>query len=371
MSKDNRQHRPQLDGLRGLGICTILYAHFWHEGSTLGEMAIRLFFVLSGFLITGILLDMKRAAPDNPGTSFKIFYIRRTLRIFPAYYAFLALCWLIDIEGSREGFLWHLFYASNFWFAIQDSWDPWVLMQLWSLATEEQFYLCWPFAVLFLSQRKLTYLIVAAVLSSFAYRFYIATSTAYEILPQVLPPESWDALTVGAALALYWQHADYILTRLRIPALISAIAVLALFIDFSLPSHLKVLDLSFNTDWIIRSVASLILFPYIVGAAHKGIGGIVGQILESKPVVFMGAISYAVYLYHSLALALTARGAYAVGFRELDPSFAMFVAASTLSILFGVASRHIVEQPVNRLKSRFQYRSRAPRSQKAETEPTG
>src|SRR5262245_13745 len=170
---------PALDGLRGLAILPVMLTHFVSDGDlspvskvdeivsatlTLGWVGVELFFVLSGFLITGILLD-SRGAPHY----FRNFYIRRTLRIFPLYYGFLAL-WLgvlplfykwpndvLKVVSIPVSPVWSWAYLTNIVQALHDDWraGPPYTTHFWSLAIEEQFYLVWPTVVFLFSRRRL------------------------------------------------------------------------------------------------------------------------------------------------------------------------------------------------------------------------
>jgi peptidoglycan/LPS O-acetylase OafA/YrhL len=107
---------------------------------TLGLLAVRLFFVLSGFLITGILLGYRR---DEPKTALKRFYSRRILRIFPIYYLTLFVALALQVRPIQQGAIWHLTYTSNFIAPFHPEWmGP--ASHFWTLAVEEQFYLVWP-----------------------------------------------------------------------------------------------------------------------------------------------------------------------------------------------------------------------------------
>ncbi|HEX6051682.1 MAG TPA: acyltransferase, partial [Gemmatimonadaceae bacterium] len=168
-------HVPALDGVRGLAVALVLVCHVaWDfsspsymergliEVARAGWIGVDLFFVLSGFLITGILLDT-RGGPKY----FRHFYVRRTLRIFPLYYAILVGVfvitplvaatrdrrWFTDIV-DQQGWFWT--YTSNVFLAVTGRWEQTgILGHFWSLAVEEQFYLIWPAVVLLLSPRQL------------------------------------------------------------------------------------------------------------------------------------------------------------------------------------------------------------------------
>ena len=172
------QHRPFLDGIRGLAILLVMFHHFsvltprsgaeWFlRGlSMFGPHGVDLFFVLSGFLITGILLDSR-----SDLHFFRYFYARRTLRIFPLYYtlatlSFLILPWclaqfpqysakLARFSSVSHAWPWYYLYCSNYVVAWNNGWRNGVLDVSWSLSIEEQYYLIWAVCVYFLSRRRL------------------------------------------------------------------------------------------------------------------------------------------------------------------------------------------------------------------------
>src|SRR5437588_9009399 len=183
------QYIPALDGLRGLAILLVMGYHFGQDadggGTALGPFlspvfgvgyhGVDLFFVLSGFLITGILLDMK----DRP-RYFRNFYIRRILRIFPLYYAVL-FCLLVLLPllvtppvfpfaeaQRRQAWLW--LYASNIYHAWTGHWRLTGFSHLWSLAVEEHFYLIWPVVIFFCRARGALVVSAACLVASLACR---------------------------------------------------------------------------------------------------------------------------------------------------------------------------------------------------------
>lgn len=210
---------PQLDGLRGIAILWVILHNaaldnIGHSQSLLmdflvlfgdsGWVGVQLFFVLSGFLITGILLNARHAS--NP---FRTFYARRTLRIFPVYYAFLFLA-LIVLPGMgvlhwhnphEQSWLYWL-YLSN-WGALfhQDASFP----HLWSLAIEEQYYLLWPMLVIFLRKRTLALICLGLIFSAPLFRAWLVMHYDAEFAAQAMYTFTfarWDALAFGSLLAL-------------------------------------------------------------------------------------------------------------------------------------------------------------------------
>ena len=150
---------PQLDGLRAIAVLLVVWSH-WASGyihifgTHLGVLGVQLFFVLSGYLISGILIDC--SLRDNEGRQrwfvLRQFYIRRFLRIFPLYYAILGLAVYVNVPPFRTTWPWHAAYLSNVHFWLVGSRESYG-GHLWSLSVEEQFYLCWPMLMLFMPKK--------------------------------------------------------------------------------------------------------------------------------------------------------------------------------------------------------------------------
>ena len=172
-------YMTQLDGLRCFAVFSVLVAHFCHDlpgigraGPWGGLLGVRLFFVLSGFLITQILLrerDAMRAAGVGVWTAIRPFYARRFLRIFPLYYGVLLVATALAVYPVRESLPWHLAYASNFYMAREGTWVP-TVAHFWTLAMEEQFYLLWPWVVLLVRPASLPRIAIALAALAPAFR---------------------------------------------------------------------------------------------------------------------------------------------------------------------------------------------------------
>jgi peptidoglycan/LPS O-acetylase OafA/YrhL len=153
MRSEDRKYMPQLDAIRAAAIFLVMIQH-WAPTLTQiapwGGIGVRCFFVLSGFLITGILLrarDLIDAARTTRGFQVRQFYIRRSLRIFPIYYLTLIVACALGLQVVRDTFWWHAGYLSNFYIASTGIWHGYI-SHLWSLSVEEQFYLIWPALIL-------------------------------------------------------------------------------------------------------------------------------------------------------------------------------------------------------------------------------
>ena len=210
---------PQLDGVRGLAILLVTLYRFVKQVdpeshplmsvakrcAPIGERGVDLFFVLSGFLITGILLQAK----PHSGY-FRNFFVRRSLRIFPLYFTALAVClWVIpslsvnsafDMPRSEQVYLWT--YMTNVRMAWLNAWCFGPLDHFWSLAVEEHFYLVWPFVVFCLSPKALLRLSIALILIVGVARTIAATYSEFDLAIDVLTIFRLDGLCFGAALAV-------------------------------------------------------------------------------------------------------------------------------------------------------------------------
>jgi peptidoglycan/LPS O-acetylase OafA/YrhL len=201
----------QLDALRAVAVGGVLFAHFVPAGHPLaalhwlpwGDLGVQLFFVLSGFLITGILLGCQRevdAGRQSVAFSLRQFYVRRCLRIFPAYYLTLGLTSLSLWPIVRETLPWHAGYASNFYLASLGAWRD-TVSHLWTLSVEEQFYLLWPLVVLLVPRRRLLRVVIGVVVAAPLFRLATFAAGAPELWRVVLLPSCMDALGLGALLA--------------------------------------------------------------------------------------------------------------------------------------------------------------------------
>jgi peptidoglycan/LPS O-acetylase OafA/YrhL len=298
---------PALDGLRALAICAVLWHHALPRAVDgwlgRGHVGVRLFFALSGFLISTRLCAERRA---TGGIALRQFWLRRALRIFPLYYLVLALFALYlglrpGDAGSRHFFAnlaFHVTYTSN-WFVDYAVAHPVWFAFGWSLATEEQFYAWWP-ALLRGSPRGrgawlalLIVLLVQQLASQGAFGAWLAGHTTLERVLLSLAP----ALSLGALLALILERragfsAVWALFG-RAPALAAGLVVLALGLLLASGAGSPVLlDLGFAA-----LVACAVLVP----------GSWLGRALSARPLSEIGRVSYGIYLFHVPVLGLLRR----------------------------------------------------------------
>ncbi|WP_347303182.1 acyltransferase [Croceibacterium sp. TMG7-5b_MA50] len=347
--QDARAHYPQLDGLRCFAVLGVLITHYWLQSSWFGHLGVRLFFVLSGFLITGILLDEHaEGRPARIGASLAAFYARRVLRLFPTYYLMLAVGLAFRVEGVRETIWYHATFLSNLWYARQPDWEPWATVHLWTLAVEEQFYLGWPLLILLLPRRWLRAAMLATIVAALLFR-HLMELIWPDMPPQdVLTPAMMDALALGGLVALAVRDRpgdggrQHLLQWLGGASLIALAVLSAQYVFHPLP-------------YAVNDFLRVIPMAFLVLAARHGLPGPAGAVLGSGPVRYVGRVSYGLYIWHLFAWVLVSH----IDPTLLDPGFRVFLITTPVAIAFGAASWHLVERPCNRLKRLFPYRLQA------------
>ena len=352
-------YMPQLDALRAIAVLAVMFHHFvparaqWplFAAISFGQLGVKLFFVLSGFLITGILLRARSKLGDQPRAVLSAlagFYARRSLRIFPLYYLVIAVCLVLNVPPVRDELLWLATYTLNLRISYQ-GWYPEHVAHFWSLAVEEQFYLLWPWVVLFAPSRRLG--LIALVCAAFG--------PAYRALAMLLEFQgeayftftlsSFDALGAGALLAIV-SRGDRVsddLRRLLARRLLPGAALFAGLLSAGNAGAAGLLrDIFFDT-------AIALVFVSIIGIVSVGVGGFAGRFLESRVMTYLGRISYGLYVYHALLKDWIYQYGVARGVEWEAASF--FVAASAITVAVAALSWHLFERPLNELKNRFPY----------------
>lgn len=338
----------QLDSLRALAVFAVIIGHTGPgalDPYALGFHGVQLFFVLSGFLITGILLAGRHATKSRPRT-LGAFYCRRFLRIFPAYYSVLLIMLLIGIPEVREGIGWHVTYLSNVRAARLGRWEG-PVSHLWSLSVEEQFYLCWPVLVLCVPWAALPATIAVAVLVGPLTRYVLFHSTGNVVTSYVLMPSNLDPLALGAGLALVWDRTATTIRR-YVGWVALLVGVMVWIASKNVPAAI---------GSALSPLASAFVFVWLVHGAAMGYCGAIKRILEWRPIVYLGTISYGMYLYHNFVGATVWRVQQATGiWLRLPPrGLGLVVYVSVLTVLLASASWHLLERPLNDLKVYFRY----------------
>jgi peptidoglycan/LPS O-acetylase OafA/YrhL len=353
----------QLDTLRAVAAGMVILSH-WVPGTETfwfnGHVGVQLFFVLSGFLITGILLDAREDADRSGiprGVVIRRFYMRRLLRIFPLYYATLALTYLIGITAVRASIQWHLPYLSNVFFAIRGEWGGEVA-HFWSLAVEEQFYCLWPWLILFASRRLLLPLVVACILAAPIFR-YIAGEVMgiNEIAVMVMPLASLDTLGIGALFACIQRMEE----RARDPvALATRLAMWVGIGGMTLFTGSHLIPREFGVHELISSLGDTMLAPAALGIVYmtaRGVDGPVGRLLQWGPLVYLGRISYGLYVLHFFVPMITRRMLEwgGISMTGIGGPYAGCLLNLLVLVILSSLSWHFFEKKINDFKTYFPY----------------
>lgn len=370
------RYMPQLDGLRALAVFAVVWSHWMPEysgGLPWGHFGVQLFFVLSGFLITGILLREKPNPGDSRVPVLKQFFIRRALRIIPAYSTILAIAWLMDFNDTRATILWHATYTTSIYLWLTKAFSP--LSHFWSLSVEEQFYLIWPWVVLWSSPQMLLRIVITMMIATPVFQIVMQwlgpeiRPTALELLhlpqissslpwlssetePTVLMPAAADALGAGALVGLAEYCQDWKQTFRRVQMLVC----LPVFWILQSDSCFRGVGLPGSAE-SIRETAMVVTFSLIVSQASAGYRGPVGWLLSRPLLIGIGRISYGIYLIHNLTPHLV-RGFFdwcsvgAEGLDGLHPGW-RFILLWFTTLLLAMLSWVIVERPCLQLKDRW------------------
>ncbi len=345
----------QLDALRAVAVLAVVASHTLpHVWARNGALGVQLFFVLSGFLITGILIDARanaeRARARIRGT-LRAFYARRFLRIFPIYYLVLAGAVVAGFVSVRNELPWHFFYVSNWWFAERGAWTS-TTSHLWSLSVEEQFYLVWPLVVLLAPRRHLGKVIVGMIVLAPVVRVALFSAGLWPEGAVIVTPAAFDSLGLGALLAYVrrTRSTEWIDRRVRwLP-----VAAVALWAAWKLAQEINEAG---TVDFALSGLWFPLLGVWIIARASAGIRGPVGALLEWRPLAFIGTISYGVYLLHLFVMAAIVKFNEKLDVELPTPERGVkqFVLVTVVAIAVATLSWFAIERPINGLKARFPY----------------
>ena len=351
MSQAEAKRIPSLDGLRAISVGLVLAAHVitiegfpglrpkWSQflGEKCGELGVKVFFVISGYLITSLLMtEIARTGK----ISLKDFYLRRTFRIFPAYYAYLLMVAVIAALGWVELGPGDLFaaltYTTNFHFQRAN-----IVAHTWSLAVEEQFYLLWPLVMWWAGPKRRVKAVVAAlVIAPFAralsYYIQIKIGSPNVGIGQTFPTVC-DAIGTGCLLALIhdrliaWRPYEGLI-RSRAFALVplSTLPVLA-------GTYVLWFDHTVAQSWL--NFAICLCIDRVVRVP----GGPIFRALNTRPLVWIGTLTYSIYLWQQPFC-----------YAEAKSTITRLPVNLVLSMIVAVLSYYVIEKPCLRLRVRLQ-----------------
>jgi peptidoglycan/LPS O-acetylase OafA/YrhL len=384
-----QQHIQAIDGLKGFVIC-ILLVHYnfifkpdglleriYFLGVQYSLMALDIFFVVSGFLITGILIRSR-----GHEKYFRNFYARRSLRIFPLYYVFLVLyffllpaLWPEATQALRVDWLpWFFGYGANIYMSVFGD-SPvagTASIHLWSLSVEEQYYLIWPLVVHFCSRQNLKRVSIAMIVAAPLIRVGLVLMDE-RVAAFMLMPSRMDSLAIGGLLAMwslepgglqrFHRHA-----RLTLAGALATALPILLYIGAVHPMHPLAVTL-------LLMCASAQAGALVLLGVTRGLGSFGNAAVTWAPLARVGLFSYAIYVLHDPAAWIGERmGLSPRFFREsiewrLGAQLAYFATFTVISFGISWCSWHFFEKHLLELKRYFPYQ-KAKQPGRLEVPPT-
>ena len=347
----------QLDGLRALVVILMVYTHYFNylfppESPVhyLGTACVRFFFVLSGYFITHSLLRLQRKL-GHRGASLREYYKRRFVRILPPYYAIILLGAATGMLGVAQLWPWYLSFANNWHVFITGSWGHVGMGHMWTLAVQEQFYLIWPTLLYFVPVKYRYHLLAGFILSGLLFRWGLwLGGWAQLTIPVSATFSNFEDLGLGALLAyLHFNGRDLALWLRRVLLLAgSALALYGIYL-----ANLKGQFLYFHSGatWLC-----LLLVAYFIRKPSSGAW------LRQPVLVYLGSISYGIYLYHLPLLQYYSGlnnvckryglnwpgSSIPLAWQDHGQPVAMGAIYFMLTILCAMASHHWLEKPIKR-----------------------
>jgi len=337
----------QFNGIRALAVIGVIIHHWTYAKNAFAELAhhgasgVPLFFVLSGFLITTILINVKSADEINSWTAIKLFYVRRMLRIFPIYYLVILLLVLFVPAAIASHLIWLISYQYNNEIFFHGWQLPSYIHHLWTLCIEEQFYLIWPVIMLCFSLDNAFRFIIFLIIISIA-----CTGLLYLKDPQspysLFTLSSFPGLGMGSLLAfLRYRKINIPYRKYLFLLLLGGYFILhTSYINFYGKGLLSVI-----------SFTSVLVSVLIIDKTIDGFKGWLGALLENETVSFIGKISYGLYLYHMFIPDITFHFLNHFSF----PWYTITLINISVLIFLALLSWYIIEKPINDLKRYYNY----------------
>ncbi|WP_018344800.1 acyltransferase family protein [Cytophaga aurantiaca] len=349
-------HIKQLDSLRAIAVTLVIFSHWctpdktsyynhWH--GVIGPLGVDIFFVLSGFLITKILLEQRFKKNEFETTNSQLqlvqrFYIRRILRIFPIYYLFLLLISIYDlyIFGTLKyemGF--YYTYTSNY-YQYFDNPENMTLGHLWSLAAEEQFYLIWPWLMLFVPQSKILRVIILFIFVGVISQYLLHSVYNHRYMTICC----FDAFGAGALLAWIAISKEHLLKKVEKISMYGAIIAILLIAFGILFPDFNVVPLRVKNTFI---AFYLIVFLY----QNQNNSFKWSLLFNNSALIYIGKISYGIYLFH---MSIPHIWNYIpVRITQELPVILIWVLNALMLIAVASASYYIIEKPFLKLKKYY------------------
>ncbi|MEX4490506.1 acyltransferase [Haemophilus influenzae] len=351
------KYRPEIDGLRAIAVISVIIYHLNESWLSGGFLGVDIFFVISGFLITGIIIT----EIQQNSFSFKQFYTRRIKRIYPAFITVMALVSFVasaifiynDFNQLRKTIELAITFLSNFYLGLTQGYfdlsaneNP--VLHIWSLAVEEQYYLIFPL-ILILAYKKFREIKALFIITLILFFILLATSFIpanfyKEVLHQpniyYLSNLRFPELLVGSLLAIYHNLSNKVQLSKQVNNILAILSTLLLFSCLFLMHN--------NIAYIpgITLILPCIFTALIIHTTSQN--NIIKLCLSNKAIVFIGKISYSLYLYHWIFIAFAY---YITGSKQIQGITVLIVVI--LTIIFSITSYYLIEQPIRKSKLNF------------------
>jgi peptidoglycan/LPS O-acetylase OafA/YrhL len=345
----NRERIPGVDGLRAIAALIVIANHWYfnyyrQQEGPIGIIGVTIFFVISGYLITGILLRTRESG-DGLSRNIITFYVKRSIRIIPIYYITITVGILAGLACFVQvSPAWYYFYVCNFR-PLFGLFDFGAAGHFWSLAVEEQFYLVWPLLMLVVPRAALLPVILGLIVFS-------PVTICLELMANwhigaiyMFPLSHCSALGAGALLAFVHERAKDEAIPASRPLL--EIALCALVI-------VAVFDYRTGTAGFASMISATTMFLVIlmsvccIDSFRRGRGGIWTRALNVKPMVYLGQISYGLYVFHNFMPSLFIGTKYTPFGKPHSTNLLVYTVAL---LLVSTASWHLIEQPLNKRRN--------------------
>jgi peptidoglycan/LPS O-acetylase OafA/YrhL len=357
-----------LDTVRAVAVCLVIFWHWYpqypifsfkgviqHVFIPTGETGVTLFFVLSGFLITSILLRAK-SENDNNLLTIKNFVIRRALRIFPIYYILIGLLILLGYPFENGALLYHLTYTTNFYIIKEGHWTS--LKHIWSLAVEEQFYLIWPWLILYTKDKYLKYVFFSSIIIAIVSVIF-SVEILHMRMAYTFTPTCFDAFGMGGLYA-YCQLNASRYAKFKEKLKIAVPIAFVIYFTWKLVPYFGLFPKYIFFQRTIDSVLSIWVIDLVITNKSTWFKT---NILENRLLNKIGKISYGLYLFHDVyPYFLEKIFQYLI---EKFPLFKGFLSnvytfrIVSLVTLFIIASLsfELIEKRITNFKNRFDYKN--------------
>ncbi len=374
MTENKAIYFEQLNGIRFIAVLLVLLDHWLipiNPFSFLGHLGVVIFFVLSGFLITRILFQNADDCRQNHSSILvKIirFMYRRSLRIFPIYFLLLLIGLVFSLSNFKNLWPYLVFYLPNFYIMTKATWLG-IWDHLWSLAVEEQYYLVFPYFVLLLAPRKYPLLFILMLLVGLGTRFGFYAFASSEMQEQnwmwwyVNPFAALDCFGLGGILAYlfhYKQNYFQSVKFLKVGLIVSLIAFLAILNlgELTIFQHANIWSIVFER------ISGAFFSFFLIALSIRKDTWILSAFLKSKPVSYLGSISYGIYLYHNVVMNYYHDEGNTIWFylNKYLPNFHLelvnftiykFIISFLILVFLSSLSWFIIEKPINKYKNRI------------------